>query len=108
MKGHEVKQTATAWVEANRAWWAGLQAAHLVGSAAGAPAEAEFPAYKDVDVHLIFEEGAPMLIPQNPFAHLVETEYEGLLIEAGLKPSGDYGSPEAVLANPEIADHVRV
>jgi hypothetical protein len=84
-----------------------LQAAHLVGSVAGMANDAEFPWYKDVDIHLIFAAGAPALQPDGPFSNNVETRYAGLLIEAGLKPAGDYRSAEAVLANAEIADHVR-
>ncbi|HEX9115854.1 MAG TPA: hypothetical protein VGA61_07280 [Anaerolineae bacterium] len=106
MNAGEVKQAAKQWVAENLAAWPSLRAAHLVGSVAAAPDDAPFPAYKDVDMHLIFDEGSPMLISRGPFLHPIEAEYRGLMIEAGLKPVADYRSPEAVLANPEIADHL--
>ena len=108
MRAHEAKQTAIQWVKVNLETWPGLRAAHLVGSLAGTPDEAEFPSYKDVDILLIFDDDAPMLVPKGPFADNIETEYQGLLIEAGLKPVSGYRSPEAVLANPEIAHHLLV
>jgi hypothetical protein len=37
---------------------------------------------------------------------LLEVQYAGLAIEAGLKPVTWYRSPQAVLGNPEIADHL--
>ena len=106
MRAYDAKQTAKKWVEANVDDWVGLRAAHLVGSLAGTPDEAEFPSYKDVDVILVFDDDAQMLIPKGPFADNIETEYEGLLMEAGLKPVSGYRSAEAVLANPEIAHHL--
>jgi hypothetical protein len=44
MKRYELKQLVGRWVQENRAGWPGLRAAHLVGSLAGLPDEAEFPA----------------------------------------------------------------
>jgi hypothetical protein len=108
MKTFEAKQRARAWVEMNRQQWRGLRAAHLVGSITTMPGPAPFPPHKDVDLHLIFDPGSPMLVPSGPFAHLIEEEYEGLLIEAGMKSIEEYSSPDAVLANPEIAHHLTV
>jgi hypothetical protein len=108
MKTIEAKRLARGWVEANRRQWPGLRAAHLVGSITTMPEDAPFPGHKDVDLHLIFEPGSPMLVPAGPFAHLIEAEYAGLLIEAGLKSTEEYRSPDAVLANPEIAHHLTV
>ncbi len=106
MNAGEVRQAAKEWVAENVSAWPGLRAAHLVGSVAAAPDDAPFPAHKDVDMHLVFDEGSSMLIPRGPFLHPIETEYRGLMIEAGIKPVADYRTPEAVLANPEIADHL--
>ncbi len=72
------------------------------------PDEAPFPAYKDVDMHLVFDDGSPALRPDGPFPNIMEVSYGGLLIEAGVKPVAEYGSPEAVLGNPEIAYHLTV
>lgn len=102
------KQFVREWVEKYIAGLPGLRAAHLVGGITAKPDNADFPAYKDVDVHLIFEEGSPALRHEGPYPHLLEVSYRGLSIEAGLKSVADYHSPETVLANPEIAYHLTV
>ena len=106
MNAGSAKQLARDWVRAQVSIWDGLRAAHLVGGLATMPDDAPFPAYKDVDLHLIFANGSPMLQPTGPFMNIIETTYEGMLIEAGIKAEGDYDSPEAVLGNPEIAGHL--
>src|SRR4051794_5902819 len=70
------------------------------------PDDAPFPDYKDVDVHLIFDTASPMLEHQGPFMNILEVPYNGINIEAGIKPVTDYASADAVLANPEIAHHL--
>lgn len=65
-----------------------------------------YPAYKDVDLHLIFEPGHPALEQHGPFMNILETEYQGVILEAGVKPSSSYQSVEVVVANPEIAHHL--
>jgi hypothetical protein len=106
MDTRHAKRTARAWVEANLSQWPGLRAAHLVGGITTTPDEAPWPAHKDVDLHLIFDEASPALVPTGPFPRPIEVAYAGLLIEAGLKSVADYRSAEAVLANPEIAHHL--
>jgi hypothetical protein len=108
MNAGDVKQIAREWVESNAGQWPGLRGAHLVGSITTLADPTPFPPYKDVDIHLIFEASSPMLVPHGPFAHPIETAYQGLLIEAGLKSVAEYQSAEAVLANPEIAHHLTV
>ena len=102
----QAKQAVTTWVQASCDDYPGLCGAHLVGGITGLPDTAVFPDYKDVDLHLIFEEGSPSLESTNPFETTLETSYDGLMIEGGLKPRTDYASAEAVLANPEIAHHL--
>ena len=104
--GH-VKALAREWVESNRSSWPGLRAAHLVGGITVMPDDAPFPDTKDVDFHLIFAADSPML-QQGPFLAVIATTHCGLLIEAGIKSEMEYASPEAVLANPEIAHHLTV
>jgi hypothetical protein len=108
MNAGQVKHKAGEWVTANRSHWLGLRAAHLVGGITTMPDGAPFPAYKDVDIHLIFDAGSPMLESHGPFINILEVPYDGLILEAGLKPVTDYRSAEAVLANPEIAHHLTV
>src|SRR4051812_29209985 len=100
------KATAKQWVEANVEQWPGLRSAHLVGGITTMPDDAAFPPTKDIDLHLIFDEGSPVLNIESPFANMLEAKYFGYAIEAGVKPATDYASAEMVLSNPEIAHHM--
>jgi hypothetical protein len=102
----QAKERAREWVESNQSRWPGLRAAHLVGGITSMPDDAPFPATKDLDVHLIFAEDSPMLHYQGPFANNIEELHDGLQMEAGIRTETEYASPEAVLANPEIAYHL--
>jgi hypothetical protein len=108
MNVHQVKQITNEWLEQNLAKYPGLVGAHFVGSINTMPDEADFPPYKDVDLHLVFKEGSPALENHGPFANLLETEYRGAILEGGYKPLSEYQTPEIVLANPEIAHHLTV
>ena len=100
----DVKGLVRDWVAQQARSMPDLRAAHLTG---GITALAEidlFPAEKDVDVHLIFpEQSAILQVADMP---LLEAQFAGLAIEAGLKPLTWYRSPQAVLGNPEIAYHL--
>lgn len=102
----DVKHRARDWVLANLETWPDLVAAHLVGGITTMPEAIEYPAVKDVDIHLVFADDSPMLAPAGPWGTILGEEFKGILIEAGLKPVSEYASPEAVLANPEIAQHL--
>jgi hypothetical protein len=108
MNVRQAKDTARAWVEANAPDWPGLRAAHLVGGITALPDAAPFPATKDVDLHLIVDEASAGLEVDGPGPNILEVSYGGLAIEAGVKSITDYATPEAVLANPEIAYHLTV
>jgi hypothetical protein len=106
MNVQQAKLAAQDWVNANANQYQGLRAAHLVGSITTLPADMDFPPYKDVDMHLIFDDGSPILEPRGPFPHILETSHQGLMLEGGYKPMTDYASADVVLANPEIAHHL--
>lgn len=53
MDVHQAKHLAGEWLAHNLAQYPGLRAAHFVGSITTMPDEAHFPAYKDVDLHLV-------------------------------------------------------
>ena len=108
MNTRQAKQTVQEWVKANLGQWPGLRGAHLVGGITTMSDEALFPSSKDVDLHLIFEEGSPVLTPTGPFLNLLEIPYQGLQLEAGIKSMKEYESAEMVLSNPEIAHHLTV
>jgi hypothetical protein len=106
MNTRQARETARDWVAENLTKWPGLRAAHLTGGITTMPDDAPFPPHKDVDLHLIFDEGSPALTAGGPFQNIIETEFRGLMIEAGLKPVTLYARPEDVLSNPEIAHHL--
>ena len=108
MDAKQARLAAGAWVKENIQQWPEILGAHLVGGITTMPDDAPFPSYKDVDVHLIFDTGSPMLDAPGPFMNILEVPYSGISIEAGIKPVGEYASAEAVLANPEIAHHLTV
>lgn len=101
----EVKNLAREWVAEQALRWPDLRAAHLTGGITALDGDALFPAERDVDLHLIFPEQSAALLSSGSMA-IVEAEYAGLAIEAGLKPMSWYRSPQAVLGNPEIAYHL--
>ena len=78
----------------NRISRAGQASSPLTSSAASPPfpSPPPFPPTKDVDIHLIFADGSPALQPSGPFMTMIETAYEGILIEAGIKSVADYAS----------------
>jgi hypothetical protein len=102
------RAAARTWLETNQARWPELRAAHFVGGIASLSDAAPFPPEKDIDLHLVFAEGSPALVPQGPFPPIVEEIAGAWPLEAGLKSVADYRSPEIVLANPEIAHHLTV
>jgi hypothetical protein len=104
----QAKDTVRQWIEGNLDRWPGLRFAHLVGGITAMRDDAEFPAHKDLDLHLVFDEGSPALDVPGPYPNILEHSYRGLSIEAGVKPVADYASPEVVLANPELAYHFTV
>jgi len=106
MNAKQAKHIARGWVETNLDQWPGLRAAHLVGGITSMADDAPFPASKDLDVHLVFDEGSPALQPTGPFQNMIEVSHGGISIEAGIKSAAEYASPEVVLANPEIAHHL--
>lgn len=106
MNAGQAKARAREWIEVNRERWPDLRAAHLVGGVTALSDGEPFPTYKDVDLHLVVADGSEMLRSEGPFPAILEEEYGGLVIEAGVKPVAEYCSPETVLANPEIAHHL--
>jgi hypothetical protein len=108
MDAKQAREAARDWVALNAERWPGLRAAHLVGSVTTMPDAEPFPAGKDVDLHLIFAERSSLLAMEMPGFRILEEQYGGAAIEAGIKPESEYRSPEAVLANPEIAHHLTV
>ncbi|HEY7020551.1 MAG TPA: hypothetical protein VH349_05500 [Ktedonobacterales bacterium] len=108
MDVRQVKHMTGEWLAQNLTQYPGLCAAHFVGSITTMPDEAYFPAYKDVDMHLVFQAGSPSLENHGPFANVLETDYRGVILEGGYKSLAEYHTPELALANPEIAHHLTV
>ena len=104
----ETKNVARRWVEENARGIPGFRAAHLVGGITAMDDHVPFPRSKDVDLHLIFEDGSPIFGQRGPLPNILEVEAEGLALEMGIKPVSEYATPEIVLANPELAFHFTV
>lgn len=100
----KVKSLVRDWVTQQALQWPELWAAHLTGGITALEDDDIFPAEKDVDLHLIFPDQSAVL--HTDAMPLLETQFAGLAIEAGLKPMTWYRSPQAVLGNPEIAYHL--
>jgi hypothetical protein len=106
MRVAQVKRLVGEWLAAYRGSVTGLIGAHFVASIATLPDDATFASYDDVDFRLVLEAGHPLLASHGPLPDSLETAYQGVILEGGYKPVGDYRSPEGVLANPEIAHHL--
>jgi len=106
MTARQARTQAAAWVGASLPEWPGIIGAHFVGGITIMPDDAPFRESKDIDLHLIFEEGSPALRQSGPFMNVLEVEFGGVAIEAGVKSASEYRSAEVVLSNPEIAHHL--
>jgi hypothetical protein len=80
----------------------GFCGAYLTGGINAMPPDAPFPLYRDVDMHIVLEEGGKSTQDN------LELEYEGLILECGFKGRAEYHPPESVLANPHIAPNLAV
>jgi hypothetical protein len=100
----EVKSLVRDWVAQQAVLWPELRAAHLTGGITSLADDDLFPVEKDVDLILVLPDQSTHL-PSDAMP-LLEAQYAGLAIEAGLKPVSWYASPQAVLGNPEIAYHL--
>jgi hypothetical protein len=101
LRASEAIAIATEWVEGYAARDPDFRGAHLMGNITRMSPDETFPADSDVDMMLVV---ARPTITKDP----LDEFYRGLAIEAGLRGVADYETPEQVLANPEIADHIAV
>lgn len=107
--GRETMMTVGQVIERTKEW-VGVQAeqlpgflgAHLMGGITSLAADDTFPAYRDVDLHIILQDDVDA--PEEN----AEILYKGLMIEAGFRHQKDYCTPEVVLADPVIASHLAV
>lgn len=106
MNVHSVTETVQQWIDEQRPRWPGFRAAHLTGGITTMAPDDDYPGHKDVDMHLIFDDDSPLLNQPDTFMSIFQINYQGINIEAGLKPISLYASAEIILANPEIAYHL--
>ena len=78
-----------------------FRGAHLMGGITRAAPDAVFPADSDLDLMLVVDRPTTTKDP-------IDELYRGVAIEAGMRGIEEYATPEKVLANPEIADHIAV
>lgn len=86
------------WVARNADRFPGFCGAHLVGGITRMPAEALFPAYRDVDLVIVLHAGA--YERPNPEDRSVDR----LILELGFRNVDEYASPAVVLADPTLAN----
>ena len=72
-----------------------------MGSVARAPRESVMAVDSDVDISVLIDGPTPGWIP-------IDELHRGVAIEAGLRSIEEYRGAEAVLANPDIADHLAI
>jgi hypothetical protein len=102
MTVEQVIERAKEWVGIQAEQLTGFLGAHLMGGITSMAPSDPFPAYRDVDLHIILKDDVDMP-GQN-----AEALYKGLMIEAGFRRQKDYCTPEVVLADPVIASHMAV
>ncbi len=102
MSTQQVIERTKEWVGMQAERFPGFLGAHLMGGITSMAASDPFPAYRDVDLHIILKDGTD--IP----GENAEALYKGLMIEAGFRQQTDYSTPEVILANPVIASHIAV
>lgn len=100
MTVEQVIERTKEWVNMQAEQLPGFLGAHLMGGIASMAPSDPFPAYRDVDLHIILNDDAP--------GENAEALYKGLMIEAGFRQQADYNTPEVVLADPVIAGHMAV
>ncbi len=91
----QVIDIAKQWIIDKYSQQPGFVGAHLVGSLHHMPRDVLFPAYRDVDLAIIFDNISEQSID--------DTEHQGLLLEAIIVPSHRYVSAEKLLADPSNA-----
>ena len=95
MNAGNALRVAREWVAVHGRRTPGFCAAHLMGSLLTMPPEAEFPASGDVDLNLVVAQDQP--------TETFNISWQGLILEYSVVSHSQYATPEAVLANPELA-----
>ena len=98
MKVKQVIEVVREWVDVRGRELPGFVGAHLMGSINHMSADAEFPAYKDVDMHILADGSHQM----------VDLLHRGLYLECAIGEPERYATPEVVLADPETAPNLAV
>ena len=98
MNAGQAVAIARDWVEQHGRHLPGFCGAHLMGSLTRLPPDAPFAAYNDIDLNLVVAEG--------PEWDVHDISYQGQLLEYGTVRIERYQSPEAVLADVELASNL--
>jgi hypothetical protein len=86
---------ARAWISDQGVRIPGFCGAHLMGSTLSMPSDAEFPSYGDLDFNIVVEGDQP--------TETYNVLCNGVILEYSIVSRAQYTTPEAVLANPELA-----
>ncbi len=96
---------AREWVDTQGSRTPGFSGAHLAGGILSLPRQDPFPPYLDVDVRLLLADPPAEGTPE---AEGQDLAYQGLILECGVAGVARYRSPEAVLADPDLAGNLVV
>jgi len=105
MNVERVIALAKQWVDTQGSRMPGFNGAHLAGGILSLPRQDPFPPYLDVDVRLLL---ADLPAEGTPEAEGRDLAYQGLILECGAAGVARYRSPEAVLADPDLAGNLVV
>jgi hypothetical protein len=102
LRAADAVQVAREWVAEVAARRTDFCGAHLMGGITELAPDDLFDAESDIDIGILVSTA-----PQ-PGHETADEPYRGLIMEAGFRHVSQYDSPEKVLSNPEIANHIAV
>ncbi len=105
MNVERVIALAKQWVDVHGSQTPGFSGAHLAGGILSLPRQAPFPPYLDIDVRLLLADPPAEGTPE---AEGWDLSYQGLILECGVAGVARYRSPEAILADPDLAGNLVV
>ncbi|HEX9019434.1 MAG TPA: hypothetical protein VF806_09615, partial [Anaerolineaceae bacterium] len=97
----DVTRIVQSWVDHTSCQFPDFAGAFLVGGIVNLPETAHFPAYRDVDLIIVLNR------PGNVEETNLELLVEDVMVEVGFIGVERLSSPEAILADPEMAANIK-
>ncbi len=98
----DVTRTVQNWMDGTSSQYPDFAGAFLYGGIVHLPDEVSFPDYRDVDLIIVLNQ------PRKVELTNLELLVEGIMVEVGFIGMDAISSPEAILANPEMAANFSV